>query len=76
MQRHAQHNATLETIRRRFIQVSNEDDANYSKFVAVSRSGDLAVCKTLAATPADRPMLGCLLGGDSHHSYPYHHPSQ
>lgn len=39
MQRHASHAVTLEGIRKRFLTVANDDDANYSKFVALLRSG-------------------------------------
>ena len=39
MQRHASHNTSLEAIRRRFIQVAECDEANYSKYVCVVRSG-------------------------------------
>ncbi|KAG2428600.1 hypothetical protein HYH02_014302 [Chlamydomonas schloesseri] len=40
VQRHASHNTSLEAIRRRFIQVAECDEANYSKYVSVVRSGD------------------------------------
>ena len=39
VQRHASHAVTLEGIRKRFLTVANDDDANYSKFVALLRSG-------------------------------------
>ncbi|GLI64110.1 hypothetical protein VaNZ11_007285 [Volvox africanus] len=40
IQRHASHNTTMEAIRRRFIQVAECDEANYSKYVAIIRSAD------------------------------------
>ncbi|EFJ52451.1 hypothetical protein VOLCADRAFT_115928, partial [Volvox carteri f. nagariensis] len=40
IQRHASHNTTMEAIRRRFIQVAECDEANYSKYVVVVRAGD------------------------------------
>ncbi|GLC34566.1 hypothetical protein PLESTB_001247700 [Pleodorina starrii] len=40
VQRHASHNTTMEAIRRRFIQVAECDEANYSKYVAIVRAAD------------------------------------
>jgi len=39
-QRHTSQSTTIEAVRRRFLQVASDDDANYSKFVAISRHGD------------------------------------
>lgn len=39
VQRHASQGTTIEAIRKRFIQVANEDEANYSKFTCISRHG-------------------------------------
>lgn len=40
IQRHASTHTTLEAIRRTFLQVAQEDDANYTKYVAIARTGD------------------------------------
>ncbi|KAL6756783.1 hypothetical protein V8C86DRAFT_2641239 [Haematococcus lacustris] len=40
IQRHTSQTTSVEAIRKRFLQVANDDESNYSKFVAVSRLGD------------------------------------
>ncbi len=63
VQRHSSQSTTFEAIRRRMLSISQEDEANYSKFCCISRHGeecadhasgweciDLLTCRTHQAT--------------------------
>lgn len=59
IQRHTSQTTSVEAIRKRFLQVANDDESNYSKFVAVSRLGEAGASPTMSLASQCRHDASC-----------------
>jgi hypothetical protein len=57
IQRHTSQSTSIEAIRKRFLNVANEDENNYSKFVAISRLGKLSQQPVLSSARSLEAMI-------------------